>query len=170
MRYSYPQMLIVHKMMMITCSLVLVTIVLPTGMTLTNLIGEPITRAQNYLSNENGSNGLNSQVLNLTMNTAEVTIAKGAANLGSKAFSPDSTNINIGQNVTWTNGDSQFHTVTSGTGPDDPNVANEFDSKALSPGEKFSHVFNNESLVGTDLAYFCQIHPAMAGTITIGER
>ncbi len=56
-------------------------------MTLTNLIGEPITRAQNYLSNENGSNGLNSQVQNLTMNTAEVTIAKGAANLGNKAFS-----------------------------------------------------------------------------------
>ena len=44
---------------------------------------------------------------------------------------------------------------------------NEFDSKALSPGEKFSHVFNNESLAGTDLPYFCQIHPAMIGTITI---
>jgi plastocyanin len=71
--------------------------------------------------------------------------------------------------VTWTNGDTQFHTVTSGTGPDDPNVANEFDSKALSPGEKFSHIFNNESLAGTNLAYFCQIHPAMIGTITIDQ-
>lgn len=158
---SYPQMLMVQKMM-ITRSLVLVTIVLLTGISHTNLTWEPIVRAQNYLTNENGSNGL--------MNTAEVTIAKGAANLGNRAFSPDPTNVNLGQNVTWTNGDSQFHTVTSGTGPDDPNVANEFDSKALSPGEKFLHVFNNESLVGANLAYFCQIHPAMVGTITIGER
>ena len=169
MLISYPQMIMVQKMM-ITRSLVLVTIVLLTGISHTNLTWEPIVRAQNYLTNENGSNGLNSQVQNLTMNTAEVTIAKGAANLGNRAFSPNPTNVNPGQNVTWTNGDSQFHTVTSGTGPDDPNVANEFDSKALSPGERFSHVFNNESLVGTNLAYFCQIHPAMVGTITIGER
>jgi plastocyanin len=52
-------------------------------------------------------------------------------------------------------------------GPDDPNVAIEFDFKALSPGKKFSHVFNNKSLAGTDLTYFCQIHPAMTGTINI---
>jgi plastocyanin len=41
----------------------------------------------------------------------------------------------LGQNVTWTNTDSIFHTVTSGTDPDDPQVAKEFDSRALSPGE-----------------------------------
>lgn len=166
---SYPQMFIVQKMM-ITPSLVLVIIVLLTGMSLTSSTEEPIVRAQNYSDDETGSNGLNSQAQNLTMNTPEVTIAKGAAALGNKAFSPDSTNVKLGQNVTWTNGDSQFHTVTSGTGPDDPNVANEFDSKALSPGEKFSHLFNNESLAGTDLAYFCQIHPAMTGTITIDQK
>jgi plastocyanin len=161
-------MLTVQKMM-IAHSLVLVTIVLLSGMSLTSLTEEPIVRAQNYSDNEAGSIGLNSQAQNLTMNTAEVTIAKGAADLGNKAFSPDSINVMLGQNVTWTNGDTQFHTVTSGTGPDDPNVANEFDSKALSPGEKFSHIFNNESLAGTDLAYFCQIHPAMIGTITIDQ-
>jgi plastocyanin len=165
---SYPPMFIVQKMM-ITRSLVLVTIVLLTGTSLTCVTKEPIVRAQGYSDNETGSNGLNSQVQNLKMNTAEVTIAEGAAALGNKAFSPASTNVKLGQNVTWTNGDSQFHTVTSGTGPDDPNVANEFDSEALSPGEKFSHVFNNESLAGTDLTYFCQIHPAMTGTITIDQ-
>ena len=71
-------MLTVQKMM-ITHSLVLVTIVLLSGMSLTSLIEEPIVRAQNYSDNDAGSNGLNSQAQNLTMNTTEVTIAKGAA-------------------------------------------------------------------------------------------
>ena len=164
-------MLIVQKMMMmmIALSLVLVTILVLAEMSLAGLTEEPIVRAQNYSDDNTGSNGLTPQAQNLTMNTIEVSIVKGAAALGNKAFSPDTTNVRVGQNVTWTNGDSQFHTVTSGTGPDDPNVANEFDSKALSPGEKFSHIFNNESLAGTDLAYFCQIHPPMIGTITIDQ-
>jgi plastocyanin len=102
-----------------------------------------------------------------TNKTTQVTIVEGASTLGNKAFLPESTNVKLGQNVTWTNSDSSIHTVTSGIGPDDPNVAIEFDSKALSPGEKFSHVFNNKSLAGTDLTYFCQIHPAMIGTINI---
>ena len=151
------------QQMLITLRLVLMTIILLT------LAEEPVVRAQNSSDDVPDSNGLNSQAQNLTMNTAEVTIVKGAAALGNKAFSPDSTNVKLGQNVTWTNDDSQFHTVTSGTSPDDPNVANEFDSKALSPGEKFSHVFNNESFAGRELAYFCQIHPAMIGTITIDQ-
>jgi len=155
--------------MMIIRRLVLVTIVLLTAMSLICMTKETIVRAQNYSENETGSNGVNLQAQNLTVDTAEVTIIEGAAALGNKAFSPDSPNVKLGQNVTWTNGDSQFHTVTSGTGPDDPNVASEFDSKALSPGEKFSHVFNNESFVGTDLTYFCQIHPTMIGTITLDQ-
>lgn len=165
---SYPRMFILQNMNIIPSSIV-VTIVLLAGISLTSLIKETIVWAQYYSDNETGSNSVNSQAQNLTTNTAEVTIVEGAAALGNKAFSPDSTNVTLGQNVTWTNGDSQFHTVTSGTGPDDSKVANEFDSKALSPGEKFSYVFNNESLAGTDLPYFCQIHPAMIGKITLDQ-
>ena len=161
-------MFIVQKMIIIR-GLVLVTIVSLTAMSLTSLTKETMIWAQNYSNNETGSNSVNLQTQNLTIDTTEVTIVEGAAALGNKAFSPDSINVKLGQNVSWTNGDSQFHTVTSGTGPDDPNVASEFDSKALSPGEKFSHVFNNESFVGTDLTYFCQIHPTMIGTITLDQ-
>ncbi len=158
----------IAQQMLNTLRLVLMTIILLTGISFTILAEEPVVRAQNSSDDVTDSNGLNSQAQNLTTSTTEVIIAKGAASLG-KAFSPDSANVKLGQNVTWTNGDSQFHTVTSGTGPDDPNVANEFDSKALSPGEKFSHDFSNESLAGTDLVYFCQIHPTMIGTITIDQ-
>ena len=132
-------MFIVQKMIIIR-GLVLLTIVSLTAMSLTSLTKETMIWAQNYSNNETGSNSVNLQTQNLTMDTTKVTIVEGAAAL-----------------------------VTSGTGPDDPNVANEFDSKALTPGEKFSHAFNNESLAGTDLAYFCQIHPTMVGTITIDQ-
>jgi plastocyanin len=162
-------MFIVKKMLS-TLRLVLVAIILLTGISFTTLVEESVVVwAQNNSDDETDSNGLNSQAQTLTTNSVEITITKGAAALGNKAFSPDSANVKLGQNMTWTNGDSQFHTVTSGTGPDDPNVANEFDSKALSPGEKFSHVFNNESLAGADLAYFCQIHPTMIGTIKMDQ-
>ena len=118
-------MFIVQKMIIIR-GLVLVTIVSLTAMSLTSLTKETMIWAQNYSNNETGSNSVNLQTQNLTMDTTEVTIVEGAAALGNKALSPDSINVKLGQNVSWTNGDSQFHTVTSGTGPDDPNVANEF--------------------------------------------
>ena len=158
-----------QNMTKVTSTLVLVTIVLFTGISLTNPAKEPVAMAQSYSDDENGSTGSNSLAQNSTTNAIEVTIVQGAATLGNKAFSPDSTNIKLGDNVTWANSDSQFHTVTSGTGPDDPNVANEFDSKALSPDEKFSHIFDNGSLIGTELTYFCQIHPTMVGEITIDQ-
>ena len=126
-----------------------------------------IVCAQLNSNNNSRLEDVNLQPQNLTSKTTEVTIVEGAAALGNKAFSPDSINVKLGQNVTWTNSDSSIHTVTSGIGPDDPNVAIEFDSKALSPGEKFSHVLDNKSLAGTDLTYFCQIHPVMTGIINI---
>jgi plastocyanin len=128
-----------------------------------SIIGNPST-ADIDVEEAAAANNATSAATNMT---TEVTIVEGASTLGNKAFSPESTNVKLGQGVTWTNSDSSIHTVTSGIGPDDPNVAIEFDSKALSPGEKFSHVFNNKSIAGTDLAYFCQIHPAMTGIINI---
>ncbi|HZD34572.1 MAG TPA: hypothetical protein VE130_05160 [Nitrososphaeraceae archaeon] len=54
----------------------------------------------------------------------EVSIVPGAANLGDKAYSPNPINIKVGDTIRWTNDDTSdtpFHTVTSGTGPDDEN-------------------------------------------------
>lgn len=153
-------------MVIIPC-LIVTTVTLMTTMSLGTIDTQMIVWAQLNSNNNTSLEDTNLQQQDLTNNTTEVTIVEGASALGNKAFSPDSTNVKLGQNVTWTNSDSSIHTVTSGTDPDDPNVAIEFDSKALSPGEKFSHVFNNKSLAGTDLTYFCQIHPAMTGIINI---
>ena len=79
-------MFIVQKMIIIR-GLVLVTIVVLTAMSLTSLTKETMIWAQNYSNNETGSNGVNLQTQNLTMDTTEVTIVEGAAALGNKAFS-----------------------------------------------------------------------------------
>lgn len=152
--------------LVITC-LTVATVTLMTTLSPGTIDKQMIVWAQLNSNNNTSLEDVNLQAQKLTNDTTEVTIVEGASTLGNKAFSPGSANVKLGQNVTWTNSDSSIHTVTSGTDPDDPNVAIEFDSKALSPGEKFSHVFNNKSVAGTDLTYFCQIHPAMTGIINI---
>ena len=56
-----------------------------------------------------------------------VQMVPGASTLADKAFSPNPINVKIGGSVTWTNKDNVAHTVTSGTGPSDPNKGKEFD-------------------------------------------
>ena len=56
--------------------------------------------------------------------------------------------------------------VTAGTGPSDPNKGKEFDSglsTPLMPGKTFSHRFTRAG----EFPYFCRLHPAMAGTVTV---
>lgn len=44
----------------------------------------------------------------------EVSIASGSSNLTDAAYQPNSVQISVGDTVTWTNDNSQPHTVTSG--------------------------------------------------------
>gem|GEM_PF-1123506 len=100
--------------------------------------------------------------------TTNVSIVAGAANLADKAFSPDAVTVSVGDTVTWTNNDSQGHTITSGTGPNDPNMGSQFNSSPgyahiITPGATFSHTFN---ATGT-FQYFCELHPTMVGSVTV---
>ena len=99
---------------------------------------------------------------------AQVSIVPGASTLTDKAFSPNSIEVTVGQTVVWTNDDSAFHTVTSGTaGAAD--VGKEFDSGLTGPtaltskGKTFEHTFDR---IG-DYPYFCTLHPAMVGTVIV---
>ena len=83
-----------------------------------------------------------------------------------KSFSPNPINTKVGGTVTWTNKDTIAHTVTSGTGPIDPNKGKEFDSglsTLLTPGKTFSHTFNT----GGEFTYYCQVHPTMIGKVVV---
>jgi plastocyanin len=96
-----------------------------------------------------------------------VSIEPGASTLAAKAFSPNPVTVKVrGETVTWTNKDNVAHTVTSGTGPSDPNKGKEFDSgfsSLLTPGKTFSHIFKTSG----QIPYFCQIHPTMMGKIIV---
>jgi plastocyanin len=93
-----------------------------------------------------------------------VSIVKDAALKGDKAYQPNPVNVTMGQEVIWTNDDSQIHTVTSGTGPSDPDLGALFDSGILSPGDTFRHVFNQTG----KFPYYCTLHPQMVGTVESG--
>jgi len=91
-----------------------------------------------------------------------VSIVKDAALKGDKAYQPNPANVTIGE-VIWTNDDSQIHTVTSGTGPSDPELGILFDSGILSPGDTFRHGFNQTG----KFPYYCTLHPQMVGTVIV---
>ena len=98
----------------------------------------------------------------------DVSIASGASTPGceetNSCFEPHEAIIDVGGEVTWTNSDTAAHTVTSGDLKVDPeNVGTTFDSGLFMAGKTFSHTFTE---AGT-FPYFCQVHPWMAGVVTV---
>ena len=96
----------------------------------------------------------------------KASIVSGAPTMGDKAFSPNPIQTKVGDTIIWTNNDSVPHTVTSGTGPNDPNMGKDFDvgiSTPISPGSTFSHKFTTAG----EFPYFCQIHPTMIGNVIV---
>ena len=97
----------------------------------------------------------------------KVSIVSGASTMADKAFSPNPVNVKVGDTVTWTNDDSQAHTVTSGNSSD-PDKGKVFDSSPnfnplLSPKQTFQHNFTTAG----DFPYFCQVHPTMIGKVVV---
>lgn len=89
---------------------------------------------------------------------ANVTVAPG----GSLTFSPSVTNINVGDQVTWTWAATAGHTSTSGSPCTGNGVWN---SGALSAGQTFSETFNSAG----NFPYFCSPHCSfgMTGQINV---
>ena len=108
---------------------------------------------------------------NMTGNTTSasggnsVTISPGSSvPSNGKFFVPDTLTVSKGTTVTWTNGDSTLHTVTSGS-PESGNsgTGTEFDSSYLAAGKTFQHQF---SIPGT-FDYYCTLHPYMKGKVVV---
>lgn len=97
-------------------------------------------------------------------------VTSGSSSKTTDAFEPNPININVGDTVTWTNKDSTAHTVTSGTGTDDPDKGKAFDSSPnfnplLVPQGTFSHTFEEAG----EFPYFCALHPNMVGTVIVAS-
>jgi len=126
-----------------------------------------VSAQQNSTSTSQTSGNTTGVGANMTKGI-QVSIVPGASTLLDKAFSPNPINVKVGGTVTWTNKDSIFHTITSGTGPSDLNVGKQFDSspglkKFFLPNQTFSHTFNTAG----EFTYFCQVHPTMIGKVVV---
>ncbi|MFE1881378.1 cupredoxin domain-containing protein [Streptomyces diastatochromogenes] len=73
------------------------------------------------------------------------------------AFSPATLKVKAGTTVTWTNQDTDAHTVTS-AGSGGP-----LHSAALAPHATYTYTFTKP---GT-FAYLCTIHPFMTATVEV---
>jgi len=71
-------------------------------------------------------------------------------------FQPASITVVIGSKTTWTNMDSQTHTVTSDDGAS-------FNSGNISPQGTYTFTATQTGVY----AYHCAIHPEMHGTLTV---
>jgi plastocyanin len=91
------------------------------------------------------------------MAAAAAPVAGNRVAIKNFAFAPAALTVPVGTSVTWTNQDSDAHTVTS-NGSGGP-----LNSKALGHGDTFSHTFTR---AGT-FAYLCSIHPFMTATVTV---
>jgi len=80
-----------------------------------------------------------------------------------ECFVPHHIEINKGSSVTWINGDSVSHTVTSGTVQN--GTDGRFDSGLIIPGGVFSHMFTTPG----NFEYFCTVYPWMNGVITVKD-
>jgi len=84
-------------------------------------------------------------------------VAANAVTIKGFAFVPAAITVKAGTTVTWTNQDSDAHTVTSqhDSGP--------LGSTALNTGQSYSYTFTKP---GT-YSYLCTIHPFMTATVTV---
>lgn len=82
-----------------------------------------------------------------------VKVSTKAISIQNFAFNPGSVTITKGTVVTWVNNDSIAHQIKSA----------DFNSSILNQGQSFSFTFNQTGIFN----YFCAIHPAMLGSITV---
>src|SRR2546425_3210673 len=98
-----------------------------------------------------------------------VSITSGSTSKTTDAFSPNPVNAKVGDTVTWTNDDSQPHTVVSGDGktaiPDGKFNSSPNFNPLIKTKETFSVKFNQTG----DYPYYCALHPNMVGTVKVGD-
>ncbi len=94
-----------------------------------------------------------------------LTILEGASVQGSPDFDPDTITVKKGDKITVTNKDTLPHTVTSGTGPTDPNNAKQFDTSIIEAGATAD--IQTTNLNPGQYPFYCTVHPYMTGKLIV---
>jgi len=94
-----------------------------------------------------------------------LTILEGASVQGSPDYDPDTLTVKKGEKITVTNKDTLPHTVTSGTGPTDPNSAKQFDTSIIEPAATAD--IETTNLNAGQYPFYCSVHPYMTGKLVV---
>jgi cytochrome c oxidase subunit II len=100
-----------------------------------------------------------------TAAAATLTIPTGAATPGNPAYEPASLTVKKGDEINVVNEDSMPHTVTSGTGLEDPNAGKMFDTSIINAAA--SAKLSTTDLEAGEYDYHCTVHPFMTGKIIV---
>src|SRR6188508_2553761 len=145
------------------------------GQNATTAQGQNATTAQGQnATTAQGQNATTAQGQNATTSQAPaaagppgaaLTILEGSSVQGSPDFDPDTLTVKKGDKITVTNKDTLPHTVTSGTGPTDPNSAKQFDTSIIEPGATAD--IETTNLTPGDYPFHCAVHPYMTGKLVV---
>ncbi|MEO9294870.1 MAG: plastocyanin/azurin family copper-binding protein [Nitrososphaera sp.] len=98
---------------------------------------------------------------------ATIIIPQGAEDPGNAPYQPSELTVKRGVKIVVSNVDEAPHSVTSGTGPEDPTAANAFETGLMFLGG-FAHI-ETENLHAGDYPFYCFVHPWMKGKLTVTE-
>ncbi len=94
-----------------------------------------------------------------------LTILEGSSIQGSPSYDPAALTVKKGDKITVTNKDTLPHTVTSGTGPTDPNSAKQFDTSILEAGATAD--IETTNINPGEYPFHCTVHPYMLGKLVV---
>jgi cytochrome c oxidase subunit II len=94
-----------------------------------------------------------------------LTILEGSSVQGNPSYDPATLTVKKGDKITVTNKDTLPHTVTSGTGPTDPNSAKQFDTSILEAGATAD--IETTNINPGEYPFYCIIHPYMTGKLVV---
>jgi plastocyanin len=94
-----------------------------------------------------------------------LTILEGSSVQGNPSYDPATLTVKKGDKITVTNKDTLPHTVTSGTGPTDPNSAKQFDTSILEPAATAD--IETTNINPAEYPFHCTIHPYMTGKLVV---
>jgi cytochrome c oxidase subunit II len=100
-----------------------------------------------------------------TAAAATLTIPMGSATPGNPAYEPASLTVKKGDVIDVVNKDTSPHTVTSGTGLEDPNAGKMFDTSIINAAA--SAQLATADIEAGEYDYHCAVHPFMTGTLKV---
>jgi cytochrome c oxidase subunit II len=94
-----------------------------------------------------------------------LTILEGSSVQGNPSYDPATLTVKKGDKITVTNKDTLPHTVTSGTGPTDPNSAKQFDTSIIEAGATAD--IETTNINPAEYPFHCTVHPYMMGKLVV---